>query len=485
MNESFEEQDAVKFRGLIFSVLAIVIITLGSVAVFAQTQDETPVELDSLASQRGASLEREWRRPDFSGQTNAMGWTPETFAVPAGMEKQVQFWVDIYTKYTTHQGVIHDSESPDLVYEVVDFAEIEKSTLPERAKNKMKRQMVEDAKKRVARTLEKLDPMAKAFDTDRLRFQLGQKDRMEQAIFLSGRYLEDFEKVFQEAGLPKELTRLVFVESSFNVLARSKVGASGLWQLMPGTVRPMRIMNASVDGRNHPLTATRAAARILTTNFKMLGSWPLALTGYNHGPSGVSRLSQKYNTRNIADLIRDVKGSASFGFASRNFYASFLAALLVEKNASVHFPNIKWSKTFDAEEFRLPQQIKYADLLNWFGKNDERLQLMNPHLTVRVRRGYSIPAGTTVAVPSEKYSQALLSLGHRLHGVAGLAAAAASPARAVASESQGEVLHRVSRGENLWSISREYNVPFGKLLKANDFNGQQKVVPGMKIRIPQ
>lgn len=307
---------------------------------------------------------------------------------------------------------------------------------------------------------------------------------MEQAIFLSGRYLEEFEKVFREAGLPIELTRLVFVESSFNVLARSKVGASGLWQLMPGTVRPMRIMNAAIDGRNHPLTATRAAARILAENYRKLGSWPLALTGYNHGPSGVARLTQKYNTRNIADLIRDVKGSATFGFASRNFYASFLAAYFVEKNASVHFPAAKWSKTFDAEEFRLPQQIKYADLLNWFDKNDERLQLMNPHLTSRARRGSAIPAGTTVAVPSEKYSQALLSLGRHIRTVAGLASGASS--RALASESEsGAVVHRVNRGENLWGIARDYNVPLNKILKANDFDLRQKLIPGQKIQIPQ
>lgn len=456
--------------------LAAVGMTAFPAAVLAG--DQTPVSLDPLASHRSLTGEREWRAPKYDGQTSALGWSSGTFEIPAGMEKQVRFWIQIYTKYSTTQGVIHDSDNPDQIFEVVDFGDIEKSSLPSRAKEKLKKKIVEDAKDRVAASLTK--STGEKFPVDRLRFQLGQKDRMEQAIFLSGRYMEDFEKVFREAGLPIELTRLVYVESSFNVLARSKVGASGLWQLMPGTVRPLRMIGAAVDNRNHPLSATRAAARILTDNYRKLGSWPLALTGYNHGPTGVARIVKKYGTRDLAELIRDVKSRPSFGFASRNFYASFLAAYLVEKNAPVHFPNVKWSKRFDAEEFRLPQPVKYADVLNWFGNDDSKLQLMNPHLTWKARRGYAIPQGTMITVPSERYSQALLSLGRRVRSVAGgVAGMAIKTARA--SEAR---IHRVSRGENMTEIAREYGVSLKSLLKANGMGLHDKLYTGQRLRIP-
>src|SRR4051812_41807524 len=86
--------------------------------------DDTPVSHTEVAGAEVEAGEREWRRPHYVDQ-NAMGYKEETFQVPKGLEKNVQFWTDIYTKYTTHQGIIHDSEYIDLIYEVVDFTPIE------------------------------------------------------------------------------------------------------------------------------------------------------------------------------------------------------------------------------------------------------------------------------------------------------------------------------------------------------------------------
>lgn len=474
--------------------------------------DKTPVVLDPLAGHKALSGSRAWRSPDFTEQDGSLGWSPKAFEVPPGLEKQVAFWVDVYTRYSTSQGIIHDSENIDLIYEIVDFRDVEKSILTDRDKTKLRRKMVEDAKLRAISALEKvassptpidLTPAERriwayfegkdapaqlraAASPGRIRFQLGQKDRMESAIFLSGRYLETFEDVFREAGLPIELTRLVFVESSFNVLARSKVGASGLWQLMPGTVRPYKIVHPAVDGRNHPLTATRIAARILADNYRKLGSWPLALTGYNHGPAGVAQIVGRYGTTELPELVKNVRSRASFGFASRNFYASFLAAYEVEKNAAKYFPNIVWSRPLEGEEFKLPQAAKYADLLTWFDHDDVRLQLMNPHLTSLTRKGYAIPAGTPVMVPFRKYNQALLSLGRgsraaALRDSAKTRNVAAKPAaRKPASKT-----HRVNRGENLTAIARAYDIGLNDLLKANGLRMNGKIVPGQKLRIPR
>ena len=66
----------------------------------------------------------------------------------------------------------------------------------------------------------------------RLRYQAGQRDQFTRGIMQSGRYLRQMEEIFKEEGLPIELTRLPFVESSFNLSAKSKVGASGIWQFM-------------------------------------------------------------------------------------------------------------------------------------------------------------------------------------------------------------------------------------------------------------
>lgn len=482
----------------------VVAVLLGTVTVEA-----TPVSLDPLADHRKFSGSRDWRAPQYHDQSGALGWGPRAFEVPEGLRRQVKFWTDVYTKYSTRQGVIHDSEMIDLVYEIVDFSSVERRTdLSRKEKQKIRLKMVEDAKDRALasldrirgvtnpsglsrsdrrlwfyfRTVEDVSRLSEARNISRIRFQLGQSDRMKSAIFLSGRYLEDFEAIFREQGLPIELTRLVFVESSFNVLARSKVGASGLWQIMPGTARPFRMISAAIDGRNEPMAATRAAARILADNYRRLQSWPLAVTGYNHGPAGVAKIVDRYESRDLTHLVQNVRSRASFGFASRNFYASFLAALEVEKNAKTYFPDIQWSKPLDATELKLTRHLAYRELLAWFGRDESKLQIFNPHLTPRVRRGVMIPKDSIVQVPTARIAEARNAMAKGGRVVANLGSERVVRSSARASSSR---VHRVSRGDNLSAIADKYGVSLRDLLAENDLDSGNHILPGQRIRIPR
>ena len=346
---------------------------------------------------------RVWRAPNFDNQSKALGYTESAFAVPKGMEKQVQFWVDIYSKYSTTQGVIHDSENVDVIYEVVDLAGLKT--------DRERQRKIDAAKKLIGEKLTK-------DERERMRYQLGQKDRMQSAIFYSGRYMEDMEAIFKEAGLPIELTRLAFVESSFNVMARSKVGASGLWQIMGYTARPYRMVTPTVDKRNHPMDATRMAAKLLKINYSMLESWPLAVTGYNHGPTGVRKITEFHKTRDISALVQKVDSKKTLGFASRNFYASFLAALEIEKNAQKYYGTVVWSKPLEGQDLKLPVAVRYKDILAWFDGDDQKAQLFNPHLTSVARKGRPIPAKTVIAVPKDRYNVALITLARKDRTVA-------------------------------------------------------------------
>lgn len=401
-------------------------------------EEDSPIVQTEVAGGKTLTGHRPFRVPDYSGQEKALGYSDEAFQVPKGMEKQVAFWKDIYAKYTTEEGVIHDTENLELVYAEIDFKPIIKDeSLSARQKAKQKKKLVEDKKKEISEILKKLakvsspeglsepelkvwkmfeninepDKFKEAAEKGRLRFQLGQKDRMQSAIFYSGRYLENMEQIFKQANMPIELTRIVFVESSFNVLARSKVGASGLWQIMRYTARPYRMITSGTDLRNQPMAATKLAARLFEDNYRMLNAWPLAITGYNHGPTGVRKMTEKYKTREIVDLIQNVRSRRSFGFASRNFFACFLAALEVERNALKYFPKIAWSQPLDAEEIKLPINVKYKDLLTWFDGDDEKAQVFNPHVNRPTRRNsVTIPAKTVISVPKDRYDQALITL---------------------------------------------------------------------------
>ena len=133
------------------------------------------------------------------------------------------------------------------------------------------------------------------------------------------------EKTFREEGIPPIITRLAFVESMFNLKARSRVGASGIWQFMPQTAKKYMRINRLVDERNSPFKATKGAAKLLSRNFQMLGSWPLAITAYNHGQGGMKRAVKQVRSRDLGAII-DKYSSSSFRYASQNFYAEFIAA---------------------------------------------------------------------------------------------------------------------------------------------------------------
>jgi hypothetical protein len=126
------------------------------------------------------------------------------------------------------------------------------------------------------------------------------------------------------------------VESSYNVRARSSAGAVGLWQITKPAARRLLHIGRRADERQDPLKATHAAARILKANHASLGSWPLAITAYNHGPGGVARGVREVGSQDISELVSRYRGPA-FGFASRNFYAEFLAALEVVSERQLHF----------------------------------------------------------------------------------------------------------------------------------------------------
>ncbi|MES2965252.1 MAG: lytic transglycosylase domain-containing protein [Bdellovibrionota bacterium] len=370
-----------------------------------------------------------WRSTSFANQTGTLGWSESTFDVPTKMKDRVAFWRDIYAKYTTEQGVLHDSVHVQIVYTPIDFSTIMKDpSLSFSQKARAREDFIESKRTEILERLQRLsnvtdseglagddlrvweqfsridDPQkfSKAMEKNRIRFQLGQKDRFLLGIYYSGRYLRSMEEIFRKEGLPIELTRLPFVESSFNVNARSKVGASGIWQFMPRTGKEYMKVNKDVDERNDPLISTRASARLLKQNYQMLQSWSLALTGYNHGAYGVRSITQKFGTDDLSELI-EKDPTLAFGFASQNFYACFLAALEVERNASLAFSDPKWSPEIESADFKTGSSQSWRAFLEFFDGDETLAKSLNPHLTSRVREGKAkIPVGIVLRAPPNR-----------------------------------------------------------------------------------
>src|SRR3984957_6315093 len=232
-----------------------------------------------------------------------------------------------------------------------------------------------------------------------IRFQLGQADRSREGLVRSGFWQAHIVQTLKDLGMPTELGVLPHVESSFNAAAYSKAGAAGLWQFMRSTGRRYMRIDSAVDDRMDPFRATEAAAQLLSFNYRLLGTWPLALTAYNHGAEGMRRAKEQLGTDDIVKIVRGYH-SPSFGFASRNYYVSFLAALSVSQNPEKYFANLERSSESGFQELKVPSTVTAAALVRTLGVDREVLRGMNPALRPAVWNGQrSVPAGYVLRLP--------------------------------------------------------------------------------------
>jgi membrane-bound lytic murein transglycosylase D len=338
------------------------------------------------------------------------------------MVARVGFWVQIYSKVNSWEYLIHDTKYPQLVYSLFDARNKPKGALnSEKArvsqliatmakKEKLIRAGQLDRKKlrpeeekilHVFETHDLVAEMSKASDQKRIRGQAGLRDSLEDALFVSGRYLPRMEKVFERFNLPTEIAYLPFVESGFNKKAVSKVGASGIWQFMPYTGKLYLRVDNEVDERNDPMRAAEAAARLMQQNYNLLNDWPLAVTAYNHGAAGVAKAARESGSKELPDIIERFEGK-SFGFASQNFYSSFLAALHVAKNSEAFLGNVPRAKKLEFDEFVMPHYMDVKTFLEKLGIEEVVFRELNPALTEEVYSGRKfMPVGYTVRIPVE------------------------------------------------------------------------------------
>jgi LysM repeat protein len=376
--------------------------------------------------------------------------TSEPFAYPSELESDVRFWIRVYTEVTTDQGLLHDDWYLGLVYEVLRF---DPSDSP-----RQRQHIVEQAKARYAALLrrfaagdtenltpherrilhdfgEKTTPAEYRDAIERIRFQLGQADRFHEGLIRAQEYEASISRVLADRGVPPEIGALPHVESSFNPAAYSRVGAAGLWQFMPGTARRYMRVDGVVDQRLDPYSATEAAANLMLYNYRLLGSWPLAVTAYNHGPGGLKRAQDELGTSNIAVIVKRYRG-ATFGFASRNFYVAFLAALEVDRNAEKYFGPFTHLPEAQSTVVRLPDYVAVDALARAFKADLGALRVLNPALRPPIwNETRLVPRGYELRIPGSPSAADIAAAWARL-----------PPAeRFVAQKNDGT--HKVRRGE--------------------------------------
>ena len=371
--------------------------------------------------------------------------TEDPFPLLPGLESSVEFWKKIFTEYSRSQLVYFDPLDMSRIYEVVDVGEDSRTD-----------DYINGERQRIA--------AVNGVDIERIKAQRGIKERTAAGLKRSGRHIALMQQIFRDRGLPVELTYLPVVESSYDINAQSNVGALGMWQFMRATGRQYMRVDRSIDERRDPIESTRAAALFLQQAYDTLGSWPLAITAYNFGPGGMTRAVAAIESDNLVELISQYN-HPYWGFAPKNFYAEFLAAVEIGKNVNQYFPDLQLDSPLAIQEIELKSSVSLVALAKNTGLTRDQLLGWNPALSTQTRL---VPAGYRVKVPVDSKTQPVIEV-----------------AQIQAKEQPQVVRHQVKRGETLFQIARRYGASADRILKMNGMGKTHRLQAGTMLLIPK
>ena len=160
-------------------------------------------------------------------------------------------------------------------------------------------------------------------------FLTEKRDLMERMLFRSQYYFPLFEQELDAQGMPLEIKYLAMVESALNPTAKSRVGATGLWQFMydTGKMYGLEVTNY-VDERQDPVKSTQAAVRYLKKLHQIFGDWNLALAAYNSGPGNVNKAIRRAGGNKNFWAIRPYLPKETSGYVP-----AFLASMYIFEHA--------------------------------------------------------------------------------------------------------------------------------------------------------
>jgi membrane-bound lytic murein transglycosylase D len=339
--------------------------------------------------------------------------TDDIFTADEFILEQAHFWYSIYVEVGDDEGLLHDPFYPHMVFRKVS------APGQGRATSKVVEAHVEGLRNEIRAMLAKdtaawtpqdralranfpsyWDSTGIMLSTERIRFQRGLKGKFRAGLERSYRYLPLIDSIFATQGVPARLRFLPHVESSFYPYAYSKVGAAGMWQFMKSSAKLFKMkVGYDVDERRDPHASTLGAAKMLAYNYRWLKSWPLAIVAYNHGPGGLSRAAKQTGTRDLGTIIKSYY-SNSFGFASKNFYAEFLAASSIALKADSLFPDLRKMEPLQYQYLILAKPIATRSLCTVTGLTPAELEEYNLGLRPATFRGKgALPKGFALRLP--------------------------------------------------------------------------------------
>ncbi|TRW22194.1 LysM peptidoglycan-binding domain-containing protein [Flavobacterium zepuense] len=326
----------------------------------------------------------------------------------------------------------------------------------------------------------------------------------ERLMAISEYYFPMFEEHLAKYNVPLEIKYLAVIESALNPRAKSRVGATGLWQFMYPTGKQYNLeVNSYVDERSDPLKATEAACQYLSSLYNIFGDWDLVLASYNAGPGNVTKAIRRSGSyKNYWNIRKNLPKE------TQAYNPTFLATMYIYEYANEH--GIKAKKApltyFETDTVMVKRQMSFKQIAQLLDVPVNQLQFLNPIYKLDVIP-YTKEKAHYLRLPKDKigmfasneagiyayidYEDSRREKPHfnatpeRTKDSSAIASNYSSKSKASSYTKKSSVTTKtyvIKRGDNLGEIADKNNVTVAELRKWNKIKGNN-IMAGQKLKI--
>ncbi len=323
-------------------------------------------------------------------------------------------------------------------------------------------------------------------------FLKNRKGGFERLIAISEYYFPMFEEHLAKYDVPLEIKYLAIVESALNPRAKSRVGASGLWQFMYPTGKQFNLeVNSYVDERFDPLKATEAACQYLSSLYKIFGDWSMVLASYNAGPGNVSKaIRRSGGSQNYWDIRKNLPRETA------NYVPAFLATFYIyeyQKELGIK-PKKAQITYFETDTIKIKREMSFKQVSDLFDVPVDQVEFLNPIYKLNIipfneekAHFLRLPKDKIgVFVSNEEAIYAYIDFEKNGGEKATEVVADAAPEKEiiyVETKVKSKVAyHTVRKGENLGLIAKRYDVSINDIKSWNNLKSSN-ISYGNKLKV--
>lgn len=326
-------------------------------------------------------------------------------------------------------------------------------------------------------------------------FLKNRRQTFERLMAISEYYFPMFEEHLAKYNVPLEIKYLAIVESALNPKAKSRVGASGLWQFMYPTGKQFNLeVNSYVDERFDPLKATEAACQYLSSLYQIFGDWSLVLASYNAGPGNVSKaIRRSGGSQNYWNIRKNLPRETA------NYVPAFLATMYIYeyKKELGLFPKKAQVTYFETDTIMVKREMSFKQIADLFDISEEQVEFLNPIYKLNIipfieekphfLRLPKDKIGLFVSNEDKVYAYIDFEKNGGEHTETDLAENETPTATKVIAYEETETnsklaYHTVRRGESLGLIAQKYDVTVTELKRWNNLRSST-ITAGKKLKV--